>query len=129
MLDKRVGAREGEVGWQARLDPFNQFDFGRLMDPDQAAPVGLRLSLQLQNLLDSREIDALAGYTVGVKTPLWFTQAGCSPMADCDRLALDLVVICWKRLRLMSFFRQWLKMRPAVGQASLIGRNGNGRSW
>lgn len=74
LLDKWVGTRQGDTDRQAGLNPFNQLDLAAswtLVTPRLPA---LRLSLQLQNLLDSRGIDALAGYTVGVGTPLWFAQ-------------------------------------------------------
>ena len=36
----------------------------------------LALKVQIYNLLDSRKIDGLAGYTVAAATPLFWTQAG-----------------------------------------------------
>ncbi|WP_419729771.1 TonB-dependent receptor [Lichenicola sp.] len=77
LTDKWVGARYGDTDRQAGLDPFNQLDasIGRVLKPGYGLP-GVRLQLQAQNLLDSHEIDALAGYTVAQNTPLWFVQAG-----------------------------------------------------
>ena len=77
VTDKWVGARYGDTAAQAGLDPFNQLDasIGRVLKPVAGLPA-LRLQLQVQNLLDRHEIDALAGYTVANATPLWFVQAG-----------------------------------------------------
>ncbi len=82
LLDRWVGASYGDVGRAAFIDPYNQLDLsvggtiGGTSWPPATPPI--RLQAQLFNLLDSRRIDGLAGYTVAAGTPLFWTQAGLS---------------------------------------------------
>jgi iron complex outermembrane receptor protein len=78
LLDKWVGSRYGDTDRQQGLDPFNQLDFSLFWKPPlgQAARTPLILQMQAQNLLDSRKIIALAGYTLAAQTPLFYTQPG-----------------------------------------------------
>ena len=78
LINKWVGARYGDTGRQQGLDPFNQLDFNlgwKLAGLVKGVPP-IKLQLTALNLLDSRKINALAGYTVAANTPLYYTQAG-----------------------------------------------------
>ncbi len=78
LLDRWVGASFGDVGRAAPIAPYNQLDLsvGGTLRPPAVPPI--RLQAQIFNLLDSRRIDGLAGYTVAAATPLFWTQAGLS---------------------------------------------------
>ncbi len=82
LLDRWVGASYGDVGRAAFIDPYNQLDLsvggtiGGASWPPATPPI--RLQAQLFNLLDSRRIDGLAGYTAAAGMPLFWTQAGLS---------------------------------------------------
>jgi iron complex outermembrane receptor protein len=78
LLDKWVGSRYGDTDRQQGLDPFNQLDFSLSWRPPFGAAATTPLTLQVQalNLLDSRKIIALAGYTLAQQTPLFYTQPG-----------------------------------------------------
>lgn len=71
LVDRWVGGSYGDVGRTQWIAPFNQLDLS-------IATVLKRVTLraQLFNLLDSRKIDGLAGYTVAAGTPLYWTQPG-----------------------------------------------------
>jgi iron complex outermembrane receptor protein len=73
LLDKWVGSRFGDTERQQGLDPFNQLDFSVSWQPK---PTPVKLQVQALNLLDSRKIIALAGYTLADQTPLFYTQPG-----------------------------------------------------
>jgi iron complex outermembrane receptor protein len=73
LLDKWVGSRYGDTERQQGLDPFNQLDFSVSWQPK---PTPVKLQVQALNLLDSRKIIALAGYTLADQTPLFYTQPG-----------------------------------------------------
>ncbi len=78
LLDKWVGGRYGDTDRQQWLQPFSQLDFSagwKLQGLGQGVPPA-KLQAQVLNILDSRKINALAGYTVADTTPLYFTQAG-----------------------------------------------------
>ncbi len=71
LVDRWVGGTYGDVGRTQWIEPFNQLDLS-------VGTVISRVTLrtQLFNLLDSRKIDGLAGYTVAAGTPLYWTQPG-----------------------------------------------------
>ena len=75
-FDHWTGGFYGDVSGTEWIDPVNSLDLavGRRLHAPHAVPV--RLQAQLFNLLDSRRIDGLAGYTVADGTPLFWTQAG-----------------------------------------------------
>ncbi len=68
-----MGSRYGDTERQQGLDPFNQLDFSVSWQPK---PTPVKLQVQALNLLDSRKIIALAGYTLADQTPLFYTQPG-----------------------------------------------------
>ncbi len=71
MIDRWVGGSYGDVGRTQWIAPFNQLDLSIGMVIKR-----MTLRAQLFNLLDSRKVDGLAGYTVAAGTPLFWTQAG-----------------------------------------------------
>ena len=78
LIDKWVGARYGDVNRQQGLQPFNQLDLTaawKVTGLGKGVPPA-KLQASVLNILDSRKITALAGYTVADNTPLFFTQAG-----------------------------------------------------
>ena len=78
LIDKRLGSRYGDVDRQQGLQPFNQLDatIGWALPAKPGVRPALKLQFTVQNLLNSRKIDDLAGYTAAQTTPLYFTQAG-----------------------------------------------------
>ena len=74
-IDRWVGGLYGDTGGTQWIAPYNQLDLstGYTLLPRAASPIQLRA--QAFNLLGSRRIDGLAGYTLG-GTPLYWTQAG-----------------------------------------------------
>ena len=76
LVDRWTGGSFGDVEGSQWIAPYNQLDLsaGTTLRVDDAAPVALKA--QVFNLLDSRRIDGLAGYTVAQATPLFWTQAG-----------------------------------------------------
>ncbi len=76
LLDRWTGGSYGDVGGREWIAPVNQLDLsaGTTLRIDRSVPVALKA--QVFNLLDSRRIDGLAGYTVASATPLFWTQAG-----------------------------------------------------
>ena len=84
LIDKWVGARYGDTERQQGLDPFNQLDLNIGWLSTEAFPKASPVKIQAQvlNLLDSRKINALEGYTVAANTPLFFTQAGRSAFVN-----------------------------------------------
>jgi iron complex outermembrane receptor protein len=84
VIDKWVGARYGDVERQQGLAPFNRLDASVGWTSRDVFPAAPPVTLQLlvQNILDSRKINALAGYTVAANTPLFFTQPGRSAFVN-----------------------------------------------
>ncbi len=78
LVDRWTGGSFGDVGGSQWIAPYNQLDLsaGTTLRIDREVPVALKA--QVFNLLDSRKVDGLAGYTVADATPLFWTQAGCS---------------------------------------------------
>ena len=78
LIDRWVGGSYGDTGRTAWISPYNQLDLsvGGTLRPQATPPI--KLQAQIFNLLDSRRIDGLAGYTVAEATPLFWTQAGLS---------------------------------------------------
>ena len=76
VFDRWTGGFFGDIGGAEWIDPVNTLDLslGRRLHPRKTVPI--RLQAQLFNLLDSRRIDGLAGYTAANGTPLFWTQAG-----------------------------------------------------
>ena len=78
LVDRWTGGSYGDVGGSRWIAPNNQLDLsaGTTLRVDGTAPPALKA--QAFNLLDSRKIDGLAGYTVAAAAPLFWTQAGAS---------------------------------------------------
>ena len=76
LLDRWVGGTYGDVGGAEWIDPVNTLDLSAGRRWQAPHRTGIRLQAQIFNLLDSRKIDGLAGYTLGAGTPLFWTQAG-----------------------------------------------------
>ena len=78
VINKWGGARYGDTERRQGLDPFNQLDLNAGWVSSAAFPGMLPVKVQASalNVLDSRKVNALAGYTVAANTPLFFTQAG-----------------------------------------------------
>ncbi len=76
LVDRWTGGSFGDVGGNPWIAPNSQLDLsaGTTLRVDRMVPVALKA--QVFNLLDSRKIDGLAGYTVADETPLFWTQAG-----------------------------------------------------
>lgn len=76
LIDRWTGGSFGDVGGSQWLAPYNQLDLsaGTTLRVGRGLPITLKA--QVFNLLDSRKIDGLAGYTVADATPLFWTQAG-----------------------------------------------------
>jgi iron complex outermembrane receptor protein len=84
LIDKYVGTRYGDVGQAIPLAAYSTLDGALGYTVGQDAPAWLRkasLKLALNNLADSRKIYALAGYTGGAGTPLYWTIPGRSVFA------------------------------------------------
>ena len=77
LLDRWTGASYGDLGATQWIDPTNELDLslGTTLRPTPGASP-LHLQAQLFNLLDSRKIDGLAGYTAADATPLFWSQPG-----------------------------------------------------
>jgi iron complex outermembrane receptor protein len=77
LLDKWVGAQYGDIGQTQGMDPYNELDLSigyKFANP--AAPNRqISVNFLANNLLNSTNINALAGYTAD-KTALWYTQPG-----------------------------------------------------
>lgn len=87
LFDKYIGTRYGDVGQAVPLSSYSTLDgaLGYTFGTD--APLGLRkakVQLALGNLLDSHKIYALAGYTGGLGTPLYWTIPGRSVFATVE---------------------------------------------
>ena len=76
LIDRWVGGSYGDVGRAQWIAPYDQLDLAAGGTLDLGASSPLALKVQIYNLLDSRKIDGLAGYTVAAATPLFWTQAG-----------------------------------------------------
>ncbi len=76
LVERWTGGAFGDVGGSQWIAPFNQLDLsaGTTLRPCRGAPIAVKA--QVFNLLDSRKIDGLAGYTLASATPLFWTQAG-----------------------------------------------------
>jgi iron complex outermembrane receptor protein len=84
LIDKWVGARYGDTERQQGLSPFNRLDANLGWTSAEAFPgiPPIKVQASVLNILDSRKIDALAGYTVAANTPLFFTQPGRSAFVN-----------------------------------------------
>ncbi len=79
LLDKYVGTRYGDVGQAIPLSAYSTLDGALGWTVGENGPSWLRkgtIKLALNNLLDSNKIYALAGYTGGAGTPLYWTIPG-----------------------------------------------------
>jgi iron complex outermembrane recepter protein len=85
LIDKYVGSRYGDVGQTIPLAAYSTLDGALGYTVGQDGPAWLRkatLKLALNNLIDSRKIYALAGYTADSSaTPLYWTIPGRSVFA------------------------------------------------
>jgi iron complex outermembrane receptor protein len=84
LIDKWVGTRYGDVNLGQGLDPFNQLDLSATTFLHVRGNRKWKLSVQLDNLLDSRKIIAFDGYVGAANTPLFFTQPGRSVFASVE---------------------------------------------
>jgi iron complex outermembrane receptor protein len=84
LIDKWVGARYGDTERQQGLSPFNRLDANLGWTSAEAFPgvPPIKVQASVLNILDSRKINALAGYTVAANTPLFFTQPGRSAFVN-----------------------------------------------
>ncbi|AOU99239.1 hypothetical protein BI364_16010 [Acidihalobacter yilgarnensis] len=73
LLDKYVGSRYGDSGQTQSLAAYSvaSLSLGYKLDAGMPHPVDVRL--KIDNLLDKKAIYALAGYTGGANTPLYWT--------------------------------------------------------
>ena len=78
LIEHWTGGSYGDVGGTNWIAPYHELDLSvaDTLTAPGATPVTLRG--QVFNLLDSRKVDGLAGYTVADTTPLFWTQAGLS---------------------------------------------------
>jgi iron complex outermembrane recepter protein len=84
LMDKYVGSRFGDVGQAIPLGAYSTLDGALGYTVGENGPAGLRkatLKLALNNLVNSHKIYALAGYTGGAGTPLYWTIPGRSVFA------------------------------------------------
>jgi iron complex outermembrane receptor protein len=84
LIDKYVGTRYGDVGQTIPLSAYSTLDGALGYTVGQNGPTWLRnasLKLAVNNLIDSHKIYALAGYTGGAGTPLFWTIPGRSVFA------------------------------------------------
>jgi iron complex outermembrane receptor protein len=84
LLDKYVGSRYGDVGQAIPLGAYSSLDGALGYTVGENGPTWLRkasLKLAFNNLTDSHKIYALAGYTGGASTPLYWTMPGRSVFA------------------------------------------------
>ena len=84
LIDKWVGTRYGDVNLAQGLDPFNQLDLSATTFIPARGNRKWKLSVQLDNLLDSRKIVDFDGYVGAANTPLYFTQPGRSVFASVE---------------------------------------------
>jgi iron complex outermembrane receptor protein len=83
-MDKYVGSRYGDVGQAIPLAAYSSLDGALGYTMGENGPAWLRkwtLKLAFNNLIDSHKIYALAGYTGGAGTPLYWTMPGRSVFA------------------------------------------------
>ena len=78
LVDRWTGGPCGDVGGSRWIAPHNQLDLSAGTTLRVRGTTPLVLKAQAFNLLDSRKIDGLAGYTVASATPLFWTEAGVS---------------------------------------------------
>ena len=78
LIDKWIGGRYGDVGQTQWLQPYSTLDMSLGFDLSHwnGAPDGTWIKLQVNNLIDTNKIFALAGYTVQDGTPLYWTVPG-----------------------------------------------------
>ena len=76
LLDKWVGARYGDTGLKQGLQPFNQLDFSASTILRSRGAKKWRLTLQVDNLLDSHKIVGFDLYSGKALIPIYYTQAG-----------------------------------------------------
>ena len=76
LVDRWTGGSFGDVGGSRWIAPYNQLDLSAGTTLRVGGTTPLALKAQAFNLLDSRKIVGLAGYTVASATPLFWTEAG-----------------------------------------------------
>ena len=78
LIEKWVGSRYGDTAQQVGLDPYGTLDMalGYTIDSPMNGVGKTTVKLQLDNLLDTTKIFALAGNTAAAGTPLYWTVAG-----------------------------------------------------
>jgi iron complex outermembrane recepter protein len=78
LIEKWVGSRYGDTAQQVGLDPYGTLDMalGYTIDSPMSGVGKTTIKLQLDNLLDTTKIFALAGNTVADNTPLFWTVPG-----------------------------------------------------
>lgn len=84
LIDKYVGSRYGDVGQAMPLAEYSTLDgaLGYTVGADGPSWLSrASLKLAFNNLIDSHKINALAGYTAGLGTPLYWTIPGRSVFA------------------------------------------------
>ncbi len=81
LIERWTGGSYGDTGRAQWISPTAQLDLaaGTTL---HLGPTPVALRLQAFNLLDSRKVDGLAGYTLAAGTPLFWTQAGASVFAS-----------------------------------------------
>jgi iron complex outermembrane recepter protein len=84
LLDKWVGKSFGDVGQTQPINAFSTLDgaLGYTVAANSGWLSKASVKLSFNNLLDSHKIIALAGYTVGDGTPLYWTLPGRSVFAN-----------------------------------------------
>lgn len=76
IVDRWVGGSYGDVGRAQWIDPTNQLDISAATTLARRGAAPIEIKAQVFNLLDSRRINGLAGYTVAANSPLFWTQPG-----------------------------------------------------
>ncbi len=78
LIEKWVGARYGDVNQTPGLDPYGTLDLslGYTLDQPVSGLHKTSVKLELDNILDTNKIFALAGYTAADGTPLFWTIPG-----------------------------------------------------
>lgn len=84
LIDKWVGARYGDTNLKQGLQPFNQLDLSISTILRSRGGKKWKLTLQVDNLLDSQKIVGFDLYSGKALTPIYYTQAGRSAFVSLE---------------------------------------------